>query len=79
VGATLAPGADYVQTVLASRLLIRSVSQGGTWKVSNKLATEFPALAEAEVAENVAKAIREAFNAGELEGDGEESSTQNGR
>lgn len=44
--------------------IIRSVSQGGTWKVSDKLAKEFPALAEAEVAENVVKAIWEAFNQG---------------
>jgi hypothetical protein len=42
--------------------IIRSVSQGGTWKVSNKLAKEFPALAEAEVADNVVRAVREAFN-----------------
>ncbi|WP_199688105.1 Fic family protein [Noviherbaspirillum sedimenti] len=54
--------------------IIRSVSQGGAWKVSNKLAKEFPALAEAEVAENVVKAVREAFNAGEPEGGDEESS-----
>ena len=45
--------------------IIRSVSQGGAWSVSNKLAKEFPALAEAKVAENVVKAVREAFNARE--------------
>lgn len=54
--------------------IIRSVSQGGAWKVSNKLAREFPALAEAEIAENVVKAVRAAFNAGGPEGDDEESS-----
>lgn len=51
--------------------IIRSVSQGGVWKVSNKLAKEFPALAEAEIAENVVKAIWETFNGGEPEGDEE--------
>ena len=54
--------------------IIRSVSQGDAWKVSNKLAKEFPALAEAELAENVVKAVWEAFNGGELEGDDAESS-----
>jgi hypothetical protein len=49
--------------------IIRSVSQGGAWKVSNKLASEFPALAEAEVAENVVNAVREAFDSGESEQD----------
>lgn len=53
--------------------IILSVSQGGAWKVSNKLAKEFPALAEVQVAENVVKAVREAFNAEEPERDGEES------
>jgi hypothetical protein len=51
--------------------IIRSVSQDGAWKVSNKLANEFPALAEAEIAESVVKAVREAFDAKEPEGDGE--------
>jgi hypothetical protein len=41
--------------------IIRSVSQGGAWNVSNKLVKEFPALAEAEVAENVVRAVRDAF------------------
>lgn len=45
--------------------IIRSVSEGGAWKVSNKLAKEFPALAEAEIAERVVKAVWEAFNDGE--------------
>jgi hypothetical protein len=43
--------------------IIRSVSQEGAWKVSSKLAAEFPALGEAEVAQNVVKAVREAFDA----------------
>ena len=37
--------------------------------MSNKLANEFPALAEAEIAESVVKAVREAFDAKEPEGD----------
>lgn len=41
--------------------IIRSVSQEGTWKVSNKLTKEFPALSEEEVAKNVAEAIQQAF------------------
>src|ERR1700693_3099727 len=51
--------------------IIRSVSQDGAWKASNKLANEFPALAEAEVAKSVVKAVREAFDAKEPEGDNE--------
>lgn len=53
--------------------IIRSVSQGGAWTVSNKLAKEFPALAEAEVAANVVKAVREAFNGEDPEEDVEPS------
>jgi hypothetical protein len=41
--------------------MIRSISQGGAWRVSNKLAKEFPDLADEEVARNVVQAIQEAF------------------
>lgn len=50
--------------------IIRSISQGGAWKVSNKLAEEFPLLAEVEVAQNVVKAIRDVFSDGGPEGAG---------
>jgi Fic/DOC family len=53
--------------------IIRSISQGGAWKVSNKLAEEFPLLAGVEVAQNVVKAIRDVFSDGGSEGAGGES------
>lgn len=43
--------------------IIRSVSQGGSWKISNKLIKEFPALEDSDIAENIVNAIREAFDA----------------
>lgn len=48
--------------------IISSVAQGNAWTVSNKLAEEFPALADADVARNVVMAIRETFDAGAPDG-----------
>jgi hypothetical protein len=49
--------------------IIRSVSQGGAWNVSDKLAREFPQLADASVAKGVVDAVREAFGADEADND----------
>lgn len=53
--------------------IIRSVSQGGAWKVSNKLAKEFPQLADASVATGVVDAVKEAFGVDEADDDEEEA------
>jgi hypothetical protein len=42
--------------------IIRSVSQGGEWKVPNKLAREFPELLDPSVATGVVDAVKEAFS-----------------
>lgn len=51
--------------------IIRSVSQGGAWKVSRQLAREFPQLADASVATGVVEAVREAFSSNGTDDDEE--------
>ena len=46
--------------------IIRSVSQGGAWKVSNQLSREFPQLEDASIATGVVDAVRKAFSANGL-------------
>lgn len=41
--------------------IIRSVSQDNAWKISGKLARDFPALLDKSLAEKIVRAIREAF------------------
>lgn len=48
--------------------IIRSIKETGSWRVSNKLVKQFPALASTSVASNVAKAVRDAFNPASEEG-----------
>lgn len=42
--------------------IIRSVSQGREWRVSNVLSKEFPALADTAIAQQVVDAVRKAFS-----------------